>query len=69
MWPVGFFFRAKLFIAAQLEPKKPGIFKETVNFIKQRMCAHNIHVHENDWKSLPELTNQNGAVSCQFLCV
>jgi glycogen debranching enzyme len=68
VWPIGFFFRAKLFTAAKLESNKKGILKETFNFIKQRMTAHNVHIHESEYKGLPELTNSNGSF-CPDSCL
>jgi len=68
VWPVGFFMRAKLLIAARLEPRRPGLWAKAVNYVKLTMTAHRMHLFESDWKSLPELTNANGAV-CQDSCM
>jgi len=62
VWPIGFFLRAKLKAAQLLEPKRHGIFTETVNFIKSTLSAHHQHVFYSEWRGLPELTNENGAV-------
>ena len=62
MWPIGFFLRAKLKAAHLLESKRPGIFAETVNFVKSTLSAHHQHVYYSEWRGLPELTNENGAV-------
>ena len=69
VWPIGFFLRAKLKAAQMLESKRPGIFTETVNFIKSTLSAHHQHVFYSEWRGLPELTNQDGAViSIPFYC-
>jgi len=62
VWPIGFFLRAKLKAARLLESKRPGIFAETVNFVKSTLSAHHQHVFYSEWRGLPELTNANGAV-------
>jgi len=62
VWPIGFFLRAKLKAAQLLEPKRHGIMTETVNFIKSTLSAHHQHVFYSEWRGLPELTNENGAV-------
>ena len=67
MWPIGFFLRAKLKAAQLLEPKRHGIFAETVNFIKSTLSAHHQHVFYSEWRGLPELTNENGAVMTLLL--
>lgn len=68
VWPVGFFLRAKLFIAQRLESKRPGLFAKTVDYIKMTLTAHRLHISESDWKSLPELTNANGD-TCHDSCM
>jgi len=73
VWPIGFFLRAKLKAAQLLESKRHGIFTETVSFIKSTLSAHHQHVFYSEWRGLPELTNENGAViSVQYsmhICV
>jgi len=69
VWPIGFFLRAKLKAAQLLEPKRPGVFTETVNFIKSTLSAHHQHVFYSEWRGLPELTNENGAVVLAFYYV
>jgi glycogen debranching enzyme len=61
VWPIGFFLRAKLLAASQLESKHSGIFASTVQFVHHTLSTHHQHVFYSDWKGLPELTNQNGA--------
>lgn len=63
VWPMGFFLRAKLFFSQRLEGSKPGIAKETAASVQNILSRHNVHVHRSDWRSLPELTNENGVVS------
>jgi len=62
VWPVGFFLRAKLFIAARLEAKRPGVWAATVTYVGQVITQHRLHVSSSPWMSLPELTNKDGAV-------
>ena len=69
MWPIGFFLRAKLKAAQLLEPKRHGIFAETMNFIKSTLSAHHQHVFYSEWRGLPELTNENGAVMITVVLV
>jgi glycogen debranching enzyme len=68
VWPVGFFLRATLLIAARLEPTRPGVWRTAVNYVKQTMSAHRLHLFESHWRSLPELTNANGA-DCPDSCM
>lgn len=63
VWPIGYFLRAKLQAAVLLEPSRPGIFENTVAFIKSKLTAHHQHLFYGEWKGLPELTNENGSVS------
>lgn len=63
IWPIGYFLRAKLYYAKALEPKKKGLLKSTISFIKTRLTSHYAHVMDSPWQSLPELTNSNGQVS------
>ena len=66
MWPIGYFLRAKLYFAKALEPSRPGLVNQTVSFVKSCLSNHNVHMQASEWRSLPELTNQNGAVSLLF---
>lgn len=63
VWPIGYFLRAKVHFATLLESQDQGVLLKTVNFVKSTLSKHNVHIQTSDWKSLPELTNQNGAVS------
>ena len=63
MWPVGYFLRAKLHFAA-LDQNNPARLSNTVLLVKRVLAHHNVQIHLSDWKSLPELTNENGIVSC-----
>jgi len=67
IWPLGFFLRAKLKMAGLLEQKHQGIFYETVNFVKHTLSTHREHIFNSDWRSLPELTNKDGAF-CHHSC-
>jgi glycogen debranching enzyme len=63
---MAYFLRAKLFFAAKLEKKRPGILRETVDFVDRMLCRHYQELMHSPWKSLPELTNTDGAVSLDF---
>ena len=63
MWPVGYFLRAKLYFARQMEETQPGVLQETIRFIRSTLSNHNAYIQTSDWRSLPELTNKDGAVS------
>ncbi|XP_052826586.1 glycogen debranching enzyme isoform X2 [Octopus bimaculoides] len=68
VWPVGFFFRAKLYFANILDKTEPGTLKKAMNEVKICLTKHYQHLLNSPWKSLPELTNENGAhcpPSCQ----
>ena len=63
LWPIGYFLRAKLYFAEKLEKNNPGRIAKTTGFIKKTLSAHYVHLRNSPWKSLPELTNKDGAVS------
>lgn len=68
VWPIGFFFRAKLYFARLIEKSQPGTLQTCVNEVKTDLTRHYQHIVNSPWKSLPELTNENGAYchpSCQ----
>ncbi|XP_061181595.1 glycogen debranching enzyme-like isoform X2 [Saccostrea echinata] len=67
VWPLGYFLRAKLYYAKALEPKRKGILRSTISFIKTRLTPHYEHVMTSPWQSLPELTNSNG-MFCRSSC-
>ncbi|KAK9890598.1 hypothetical protein WA026_011963 [Henosepilachna vigintioctopunctata] len=56
VWPIGYFFRAKLYFAA-----KNGKLKETVAEVKYKLSRHFVELQTSDWRGLPELTNSNGS--------
>lgn len=59
VWPVGWLLRAQLAIAP-----KVGGFEElgrTMGHVKSLLAPHLTHVLSDAWRSLPELTNTNGA--------
>lgn len=59
LWPVGWLLRAQLAIAP-----KVGGFEElgrTMGHVKSLLAPHLTHVLSDSWRSLPELTNTNGA--------
>ena len=64
---MGYFLRAKLMFAHKLEKERPGILKQTKHFIKTTLSKHNVHIRNSEWKSLPELTNKDGAVSSTII--
>ncbi|BFY99964.1 hypothetical protein BsWGS_03004 [Bradybaena similaris] len=68
VWPVGFFLRAKLYFAGQLEAKRPGLLEKTKLYVNSVLCKHYEEILNNPWQGLPELTNSNGqycAGSCR----
>ncbi|XP_070195748.1 glycogen debranching enzyme-like isoform X2 [Littorina saxatilis] len=68
VWPLAYFLRAKLYYASKLNKSRPGILKDTVDFVDKVLCRHYQELMHSPWKSLPELTNSNGtfcADSCR----
>ncbi|XP_071514499.1 glycogen debranching enzyme isoform X2 [Panulirus ornatus] len=59
LWPVGWLLRAQLAIA----PKVGGYeeLARTISNIKSLMAPHLTHLLTSSWRSLPELTNAEGA--------
>lgn len=66
MWPLAYFLRAKLYYASKLNKSRPGILKDTVDFVDKVLCRHYQELMHSPWKSLPELTNSNGTVSAHW---
>ena len=62
LWPLGYFLRAKLHFAVLLDKSQPGTLRATTQLIRNLLSRHHVHLHNSDWKSLPELTNKDGAV-------
>ncbi|ELU10759.1 hypothetical protein CAPTEDRAFT_167427 [Capitella teleta] len=62
VWPVGFFLRAMLHFGNAVEADRPGTLQNTMAFVKSVLSAHNVHLRSSPWRSLPELTNKDGAV-------
>ena len=59
LWPVGWLLRAQLAIAS-----KVGGYEElgrTMSHVKSIISKHYTHLLSDVWRSLPELTNSNGA--------
>ena len=63
IWPVGFFLRAMIQVAKRLEDQHAGILGDTLSNVRRILAAHHTFIHVSAWKSLPELTNENGEVS------
>jgi len=61
VWVTGYFLRARLRTAWILRDKMPDIWPGTVLEVKQALSKHWAHMQESKWKSLPELTNKDGA--------
>lgn len=59
LWPVGWLLRAQLTIA----PKVGGSeeLARTIGHVKSLMANHLTHLLTSPWRSLPELTNAEGA--------
>ena len=58
LWPVGFYLRAKLALAKRLG--NPEVLASTVASIKSKLSPHFSHLLKDQWRSLPELTNEGG---------
>lgn len=65
VWPVGYFLRARLLFAPIIGG--PSLVSTTIDSCKQVMSRHYSMVCDSPWRSLPELTNTDGAV-CPFSC-
>ena len=63
VWLLAYFLRAKLQFAVKLEKRLAGVLKETVEYVDSVLCRHYSELMNSPWKSLPELTNTDGAVS------
>lgn len=59
LWPIGYFFRAKLHFAKIIGGNKE--LEHTVAFTKELLSKHYQEVITSKWRGLPELTNANGA--------
>ncbi|KAK3091545.1 hypothetical protein FSP39_020658 [Pinctada imbricata] len=60
VWIMGYFLRAKLHFAKVLDKDRPGRLRQTVNEIKTCLTKHYAAILHSPWRSLPELTNNNG---------
>ncbi|XP_074640295.1 glycogen debranching enzyme-like [Tubulanus polymorphus] len=67
LWPVGYFLRAKLRFAKEMESIEPGILQKTIRFTQGYLAHHHEYIQTSDWRSLPELTNSNGKI-CHDSC-
>lgn len=67
VWPVGFFLRALIQVAWKLNETQSGILRDTVVDVKRILATHHAFIHASDWKSLPELTNEDGQF-CEWSC-
>eukprot|EP00922_Rhytidocystis_sp_ex-Travisia-forbesii_P065763 GHVS01097677.1.p1 GENE.GHVS01097677.1~~GHVS01097677.1.p1 ORF type:complete len:1823 (-),score=304.21 GHVS01097677.1:256-5724(-) len=61
VWPLGYFLQAKLFFASKKE--KAACKQECLSYL----VNHRAHIRQSAWRSLPELTNENGK-ECVFSC-
>jgi glycogen debranching enzyme len=59
LWPIGYYLRAQMLYSIDKD--------DTIRHVKRCLARYNHHVMNSEWKSLPELTNENG-VECQFSC-
>jgi len=59
---------ARLKVAHNLKKRgNDSPWKCVTEEIKEKIYRYYKHINENVWKSLPELTNRNGAL-CHFSC-
>jgi glycogen debranching enzyme len=61
LWPMGYYFRSLMIYANEDEKE------DVVKYIQSFLAKHYEYIKGSDWKSLPELTNENGA-ECIFSC-
>eukprot|EP00922_Rhytidocystis_sp_ex-Travisia-forbesii_P044877 GHVS01066912.1.p1 GENE.GHVS01066912.1~~GHVS01066912.1.p1 ORF type:complete len:1880 (+),score=289.48 GHVS01066912.1:287-5926(+) len=61
LWPLGYFLQAQLLFAS--EDEKRACKQECLGYLSN----HREHIRQSPWRSLPELTNQNGQ-ECAFSC-
>ena len=59
LWPVGFYLRALLLYSSDR--------CQAISLIKRHLGKLHECINSNDWKSLPELTNNNGE-ECYYSC-
>lgn len=60
LWPVGYLLQSLLHFA----PLVGGVsdLKKTIRMVKSILSRHFVEVQKSPWRSLPELTNENGSV-------
>ncbi|XP_076462933.1 glycogen debranching enzyme-like [Babylonia areolata] len=67
LWLMPYFLRAKLYFASRREKVQAGVLKETVELTRSVLCRHYNLLFQSPWKSLPQLTNKDGAF-CEDSC-
>ena len=65
VWPMGFYLRARLHFAPIIGG--PALLQATISKVKHIISRHYVQLSDSVWRSLPELTNADGAY-CQFSC-
>ncbi|CAF4410675.1 unnamed protein product, partial [Rotaria socialis] len=65
LWLTGYYLRAKLYWSKQQSDSIT--LKETIKHIRKIISLHIDLLNLNDWKGLPELTNDDGQ-SCSYSC-
>jgi len=65
VWPMGFYLRARLHFAPKIGG--PALLQATISKVKHIISRHYVQLSDSVWRSLPELTNTNGAY-CHFSC-
>eukprot|EP00922_Rhytidocystis_sp_ex-Travisia-forbesii_P065765 GHVS01097680.1.p1 GENE.GHVS01097680.1~~GHVS01097680.1.p1 ORF type:complete len:1836 (-),score=266.89 GHVS01097680.1:358-5865(-) len=61
LWPLGYFLQAKLLFAS--EDEQEACKQKCLTYL----VNHRAHIRQSAWRSLPELTNENGQ-ECLFSC-
>ncbi|KHN79240.1 Glycogen debranching enzyme [Toxocara canis] len=59
LWVAAYFLRAKLLVAKELNDA--AAYDAAVRSVRARMGTYWEHIQSSPWRSLPELTNENGA--------
>ena len=63
LWPTGYFLRSHLIYYSDHTTERD----QALRLVKNHLGKLHDRLYSSDWKSLPELTNQNGE-ECYFSC-
>lgn len=67
LWPLGYYFLAKKNVLYMILKDKQKVKNEMMNLINEKLIPHYNHLMSSNWRSLPELTNENGT-ECYSSC-